>query len=206
MKILLATSEMAPFAKTGGLALDQNSAPIDLTNVSGGAEIWEKVIRKLRSGAMPPVGLPRPDQASQNAFISFLETEVDRAALANPNPGRALLHRLNRAEYGNAVHDLLALDLTALGAYADDPAVVDRETGDLGLLEDPDASLAGALNTAAMLRLVWKMGVEVPPSPKKASATSSFPESFAAQAVPTACGICVATGELIVTKFSRRIE
>src|SRR5579862_2805863 len=66
--------------------------------------------------------------------------------------------------------------------------------------------IAGAFMTPARLRLEWKMGVDVPPSPKNASATSSLPESLAAQAVPTACGICVATGELIVTKFSLRTE
>jgi hypothetical protein len=115
--------------KTGGLALDQ----IDLAHVSQGAEVWEKVIRKLRSGAMPPVGLPRPDQASQTAFVSWLETEVDRAAIANPNPGRALLHRLNRAEYGNAIHDLLALDI--------DPAA----------LLPPDDSVQGFDNIADVL-------------------------------------------------------
>ncbi len=93
--------------KTAGLTLDK----ADLTNVPQGAEVWEKVIRKLRSGAMPPVGLPRPDAATAAAFASSLETTLDRAAATQPNPGRPALHRLNRAEYANAIRDVLALDM-----------------------------------------------------------------------------------------------
>ncbi len=85
----------------------------DLTNVAGSAEAWEKVIRKLRAGAMPPQGVPHPDAAAVNELASFLETSIDRAAAAKPNPGHAAMHRLNRAEYSNAIHDLLALDVDA---------------------------------------------------------------------------------------------
>src|SRR5688572_27095553 len=67
--------------KTAGLALDG----LDLTKVSVNAEAWEKVIRKLRAGTMPPAGRPRPAAAAQSRFVSFLETEIDRAAAANPN-------------------------------------------------------------------------------------------------------------------------
>ena len=93
--------------KTGGLSLQS----ADLTNIPAGAETWEKVIHKLSLGAMPPQGMPRPDQASVNSLVSWLETSIDRAASTNPNPGRATLHRLNRTEYANAVHDVLALDV-----------------------------------------------------------------------------------------------
>ena len=82
-----------------------------MTNIPAGAETWEKVIHKLSLGAMPPQGMPRPDQNSVNTLVSWLETSIDRAAAANPNPGRATLHRLNRTEYANAVRDLLALDV-----------------------------------------------------------------------------------------------
>jgi hypothetical protein len=85
----------------------------DLSHLPAGAETWEKVIRKLRTGAMPPQGLPRPDAKSLNDLATFLETTLDRSAAANPNPGRATMHRLNRAEYANAIHDLLALDVDA---------------------------------------------------------------------------------------------
>jgi Protein of unknown function (DUF1592)/Protein of unknown function (DUF1588)/Protein of unknown function (DUF1585)/Protein of unknown function (DUF1595)/Protein of unknown function (DUF1587)/Planctomycete cytochrome C len=93
--------------KTGGLSLQS----ADMTNIPAGAETWEKVIHKVSLGAMPPQGMPRPDQPTLHGFVSWLETSIDRAAAANPNPGRATLHRLNRTEYANAVHDLLALDV-----------------------------------------------------------------------------------------------
>jgi cytochrome c551/c552 len=92
--------------RTGGLSLQS----VDL-GAPKDAETWEKVIRKVRVGAMPPLGMPRPDAASLDGLASFLETSVDRAAAQHPNPGRASMHRLNRAEYANAIHDLLGLDI-----------------------------------------------------------------------------------------------
>ena len=71
------------------------------------------MIRKLRVGAMPPQGMPRPDKAALDGLASFLETALDRAYTAKPNPGRATMHRLNRTEYANAIRDLLALDIDA---------------------------------------------------------------------------------------------
>ena len=93
--------------KTGGISLQS----VDMTNIPGGAETWEKVIHKVSLGAMPPQGMPRPDKASLDGLVSWLTTSLDRAAAANPNPGRATLHRLNRTEYANAVRDVLALDV-----------------------------------------------------------------------------------------------
>jgi len=93
--------------RTAGLALDK----LDLANVAAGAETWEKVIEKIRGGMMPPVGMPRPDRATLDAFLASLESKLDEAYFANVNPGRVGLHRLNRAEYGNSVRDLLALDV-----------------------------------------------------------------------------------------------
>jgi mono/diheme cytochrome c family protein len=105
--------------KTGGLSL-QNA---DLNDVPKAAETWEKVIRKLRVGAMPPQNMPRPDSAALDALASYLETSIDQAAAANPNPGRVSIHRLNRAEYGNAVRDLLGLEIDAAALLpADDEA------------------------------------------------------------------------------------
>src|SRR5437870_10136144 len=93
--------------RTGGLALDG----LDVTAPGANAETWEKVIAKLRAGSMPPPGRPRPDAAAYHAVAGWLETEIDRAWIANPNPGRiSAVHRLNRTEYGNAVRDLFALD------------------------------------------------------------------------------------------------
>ena len=93
--------------KTAGLSLDA----LDLSTVGEAAETWEKVVRKLRGGIMPPVGRPRPDAASIEGFASYLESELDRAGAASPNPGRVPVHRLNRAEYANAIRDLLALEI-----------------------------------------------------------------------------------------------
>src|SRR5262245_14345989 len=90
--------------KTGGLSLQGLALDRD-------AETWEKVIRKVRSGMMPPAGAKRPERAALDAFASSIENAIDRAAAANPNPGRAPLHRMNRAEYENAIRDLLALDV-----------------------------------------------------------------------------------------------
>ncbi|MEP7306629.1 MAG: DUF1592 domain-containing protein [Acidobacteriota bacterium] len=91
--------------KSGGLALESAS----LDNVPADALVWEKVIHKLRLGAMPPQGRPRPAEATTIAFVTALETSLDAASAAHPNPGRAPIHRLNRAEYGNAIRDLLDL-------------------------------------------------------------------------------------------------
>ena len=94
--------------KTGNLALDG----LDLSQVGAHPEVWEKVVRKLRGGLMPPAGRPRPDQATQDGLVAWLSHELDAAAAAHPNPGRTeTFHRLNRAEYRNAVRDILAVDL-----------------------------------------------------------------------------------------------
>src|SRR5437016_9957972 len=90
-------------AKTGGLSLQG----VDIANPAAHPEIWEKVIRKLRAGAMPPLGMPRPDRPAYDSLAAWLESMLDRAAAANLRPGRKLIHRLNRVEYGNTVHDLL---------------------------------------------------------------------------------------------------
>ena len=93
--------------KTAGLMLDN----IDVENISEGAQVWEKVLDKLRAGAMPPAGMPRPDKSTSDALVAWLETELTREAVANPNPGRPAIQRLNRAEYTNAIRDLLAVDI-----------------------------------------------------------------------------------------------
>jgi hypothetical protein len=93
--------------KTAGLMFDT----MELGRIVDDAEVWEKVVRKLRTGSMPPQGMPRPDQSDHDALIAWLEKTLDRAAAANPNPGRSLLHRLNRVEYANAIRDLLALEI-----------------------------------------------------------------------------------------------
>ena len=93
--------------QTAGLSLDR----VDLKDVSNNAEILEKVVRKLRSGQMPPEGRPRPDAVTIDEFAFSLENALDHAAAADPNPGRVASRRLNRLEYVNAIYDLLALEI-----------------------------------------------------------------------------------------------
>ena len=96
--------------KTGGLALDG----LDVADVGRDAEVWEKAVVKLKAGLMPPAGVPRPQPAVIEDFTASLETALDRAAAANPNPGRTEpFHRLNRAEYQNAIRDLIGLEVDA---------------------------------------------------------------------------------------------
>lgn len=95
--------------KTGSLMLDK----LDFLHVGPDAEVWEKVVRKLRAGLMPPAGMPRPDRAAVAGLLSSLEASLDRAAAAKPNPGAPALHRLNRNEYANAVRDLIAVNIDA---------------------------------------------------------------------------------------------
>ena len=96
-------------SKAGGLVLEG----LDLSRPSAHAETWEKVILKLRGGLMPPAGMPRPAEPATTALVSYLESSLDAAAVAVPNAGRPALHRLNRAEYANAIRDLLALEVDA---------------------------------------------------------------------------------------------
>jgi len=115
--------------KAGALTL----ASLDVTAVDGHVEVWEKVVRKLRTGMMPPEGVPKPAAAARAAFTGALEAALDRAAARRPDPGTPALHRLNRAEYANAVRDLLALDV------------------DVAALLPPDDSAAGFDNIADVL-------------------------------------------------------
>jgi mono/diheme cytochrome c family protein len=96
---------------------------LDLSNTRRDADVWEKVVRKVRTGMMPPPGMPRPDKAAHEGFASWLETELDRAAAAAPNPGRTEpFHRLNRTEYRNVIRDLLHLDVDVESLLPSDDA------------------------------------------------------------------------------------
>ena len=93
-------------AKDGGLSLEA----IAKDDVARHPDVWEKVVRRLRTRQMPPVGEPRPDEATYDRVIASLETSLDRAADAHPNPGRtATIRRLTRTEYHNAIRDLLEI-------------------------------------------------------------------------------------------------
>lgn len=91
--------------------LDLETADFAGSPVGVHAELWEKVVRKLGTGSMPPQGVRRPDQQALDSLQGWLEQELDQAAAARPNPGRPLAHRLNRYEYGNAIRDLLQVEV-----------------------------------------------------------------------------------------------
>src|SRR5690242_18452265 len=96
--------------KTGGMSLEH----VDIARPDAQPEIWEKVVRKLRTGVMPPANMPQPPKDDRLAMTAWLENSLDAAWAAKPNPGRTeTLRRLNRTEYQNAIRDLLALDIDA---------------------------------------------------------------------------------------------
>ncbi len=117
--------------KTANLSLQG----LDLAKVSDHAEVWEKVIRKMRAGVMPPPSLPRPSLAEYDGLRDWLETEIDRVAVTRSSPGSVVLHRLNRTEYANVIRDLLDLRL------------------DVATLLPPDDSANGFDNIAGSLTL-----------------------------------------------------
>jgi hypothetical protein len=177
-----------PKSKTAGLALDG----ADADHVSNAAETWEKVILKLRSRAMPPPGLRRPDNSTYDKVADWLESEIDRAAAAHVNPGRsASLHRLNRAEYANAVRDLIGVEVDAQAmlppdeqafgfennaeALAIEPALLDRyvsaaaaiarrAVGDAAMLPAfvRYGALKGNANDQTYLRQTERLGEDFP--------------------------------------------
>ncbi len=144
--------------RTGGLDLET----LDLTTPGPNAEAWEKTIARLRAGSMPPPGRPRPDAATYHAVASRLEREVDRAWAAKPNPGRiAAVHRLNRAEYSNAIRDLFALDLDVK------PLLPGDETADGSFDNFADSlsiSTAHLERYLSVARQVTRLAVGLPPA------------------------------------------
>jgi hypothetical protein len=104
----------------GGLAFED----VDANDVENDAAVWEAVVRKLRTGLMPPRGEPRPERGVLDGLAEELEDELDAAAAAAPNPGAKPLARLNRTEYANAIYDVLAFDASAIaGTLPPDTAV-----------------------------------------------------------------------------------
>ena len=126
---------------------------LDIAHVEKDPEVWEKVVRKMRAGMMPPSGLPRPDAATMNAFVTGLEADLDKTtALKLPQPG---LHRLNRAEYSNAVRDLLGVNVDATKFLPSDDSThgFDNQAGTLTVspaLIEGYRSAAGNIARVAM--------------------------------------------------------
>ena len=146
--------------RTGGLSLA--AAAVDAADPARDADVWERVIAKLRTGAMPPPGRPRPDAATYAAVASRLEADLDRSAAANPDPGRtSTVHRLNRTEYRNAVRDLFALDLDVASLLPGD------ETSDTGFDNNADVlsiSTAQLERYLSAARTITRLAVGLPPA------------------------------------------
>ena len=143
----------------GELALDA----LDMAQVAERPDVWEEVVRKLRTGAMPPAGRPRPEATVSNDLATWLEGVLDRAALENPDPGRPTLHRLNRSEYQNAVRDLLAVDIDASLLPADNAAYgFDNNADALTLSSALTERYMGAAATISQLALARPRGAPAP--------------------------------------------
>jgi len=145
--------------KTSNLSLEK----LDLASAGDHAELWEKVIRKLRAGVMPPPGVKRPPLAEYEALRDWLEAEIDRKAAGHINPGSVVLHRLNRTEYANVVRDLLDLetDVTTLLPPDDSARGFDNVAGSLTISPTLlEAYTTAATRVARMAVGFWKTPTE----------------------------------------------
>ena len=144
-------------AKQGGLSLENER----IVNAGDNPELWEKVVRKLRAGVMPPPGIRRPPLAEYEGLRDWLETEIDRKA--SRNPGTIVLHRLNRTEYANAIRDLLDLeiDVSALLPPDDSARGFDNIAGSLTISPTLiEAYVSAATRVSRMAVGYWKTPTE----------------------------------------------
>jgi mono/diheme cytochrome c family protein len=145
------STDQSAAALFAGLFFDE----LNVGDVSRDPEVWEKVVRKLRTGMMPPADRPRPDAEQKELFLAYLETELDGLRAAQPNPGRPALHRVNRAEYANAIRDLLELEVDAAALLPSDDSSFgfDNIAGSLGVspaLLERYVSAAGKISRLAV--------------------------------------------------------
>ena len=144
---------------TAGLAIDA----LVVTEPSANSEVWERVIKKLRTRTMPPGGRPRPDDASYDAVAAWLEADIDRAWAASPNPGRInAVHRVNRTEYNNAIRDLFALNLDVRALLPGDETADGSFDNFAELLSVSTSHLERYMTVA---RQVTRLAVGLPPVP-----------------------------------------
>src|SRR5262245_25224456 len=145
--------------KTANLSLQG----LDLTKVGEHADLWEKVVRKLRAGVMPPPDMPRPSLAEYEGLRDWLETAIDRTASTRATPGSIVLHRLNRTEYANAIRDLLDLkiDVTTLLPPDDSANGFDNIAGSLTISPTLlESYTTAAARVARMAVGYWKSPAE----------------------------------------------
>ena len=171
--------------RAGGLTL----AALNPDNPGGDAETWEKVVLKLRSGAMPPAGRPRPDAATYNALASHLEAKLDAAATSHPNPGRLpLFHRLTRTEYKNAIRDLLALDDLSKDVDLDLLLPADNSSSGFDNIADllfvSSTQLEQYLSAAQKLSSVAVGDVSLPPLVDLYRMSDQFNQEYQAEGAP----------------------
>src|SRR5437879_7015634 len=146
--------------KTAGLMLDK----MDPAHVTQDREAWEKVVRKLRAGMMPPQGMPRPNGATYEALTLALESELDRAAAAKPKLSTPGVHRLNRTEYANAIRELLSLDIDPAAYLPADDSSYGFDNVVSGLQVSP-ALVEGYVSAASKLSRL-ALGHETAPARK----------------------------------------
>jgi cytochrome c551/c552 len=149
--------------KTGGVVLEK----LDTSNLADHAETWEKVAEKIRGGMMPPPGLPRPAKAELDGLATSLENGLDKAYLAHSNPGRVGLHRLNRAEYGNAVRDLLSLNV-------DSSELLPADDSSAGFDNIADALTVSPVLLERYLSAAWKISAVAVGDPNITPTTQTF--------------------------------
>jgi uncharacterized protein DUF1592/uncharacterized protein DUF1588/uncharacterized protein DUF1587/uncharacterized protein DUF1585/uncharacterized protein DUF1595/cytochrome c len=145
-------------SRTAGLSLEG----VDAAHPAANPELWERVIEKLRAGAMPPPGMPRPEAKAYDTATSWLEGEIDRAWVARPNPGRSsAVQRLNRTEYNNAIRDLLGVDVDVRSLLPGDDTADGSFDNIADVLNISTAHLERYLSVA---RQVTRLAVGLPPS------------------------------------------
>ena len=175
-----AASPLVGQLRAVGLTLDT----LDLAEVGRHADRWEKVVRKLRGGVMPPAGRPRPTAEELEAFLTWLEGELDGAWAETRDPGRtATFHRLNRTEYTNAIRDLLAVEIEADDFLpADDASFGFDNIG--GLLRMSQSLMERYLAAA---RTISRLAVGSPPPAMSADtyeAAQDLPQHGRVEALP----------------------
>jgi hypothetical protein len=145
---------------TGGLALDE----LDATTPGANPEVWERVIAKLRAGSMPPPGRPRPDVSTYRKVAGQLETDIDRAWAASPNPGKiGAVHRLNRTEYNHAIRDLFAFDPSSVDVRSLLPGDETADGSFDNVADDLTISTAHLERYLSVARQVTRLATGLPP-------------------------------------------
>jgi hypothetical protein len=164
--------------KTAGLMLDK----MDTSHVAADAEAWEKVVRKLRAGMMPPQGMPRPNASAYESLTVELENDLDRAAAAKPKFAAPGTHRLNRTEYANAIRELTGLEIDPSVYLPADDSSYGFDNVDSGLQVSP-ALVEGYVSAAAKLSRL-ALGHELAPSRKTYYAREDYSQEDQIEGLP----------------------